>query len=38
MRCCAKGAEVEMGATLEAYPLRLTTVREYASSVIHGSS
>ena len=36
MRCYAQGDAIEMGATLEAFPLQLTSVREYASSVLHG--
>ena len=38
MRCYARGDAIEMGATLEAFPLQLTSVREYAESVLHGSS
>jgi NADH dehydrogenase len=38
MRCYAQGDAIEMGATLEAFPLQLTSVREYAESVLHGSS
>lgn len=30
----AKGDEIDMAATLERYPVRLTTVREYASGVL----
>jgi NADH dehydrogenase len=36
MRCYAQGDAIEMGATLEAFPLQLISVREYASSVLHG--
>jgi NADH dehydrogenase len=38
MRCYAQGDAVEMGATLEAFPLQLTSVREYASSVLQRTS
>jgi NADH dehydrogenase len=36
MRGYARGDATEMDATLEAFPLQLTSVREYASSVLHG--
>jgi uncharacterized protein YbjT (DUF2867 family) len=38
MRCYAQGDAIEMSATLEAFPLRLASVREYASSVLRGTS
>jgi NADH dehydrogenase len=38
MLCYAQGDAIEMGATLEAFPLQLTSVREYASSVLDGTS
>ena len=38
MRCIAQGDAIEMGATLQAFPLQLTSVREYAESVLTGSS
>ena len=36
MRCYAQGDAIPMSVTLEAFPLRLKSVREYASSVMHG--
>ena len=36
MRGYAQGDAIEMSATLEAFPLQLTSVREYASSVLQG--
>jgi uncharacterized protein YbjT (DUF2867 family) len=36
MRCYAQGDAIEMGATLEAFPLQLTSVREYAAGVLQG--
>jgi hypothetical protein len=38
MRCYAQGDAIEMSATLETFPLQLTSVREYASSVLQGAS
>jgi uncharacterized protein YbjT (DUF2867 family) len=38
MRCYAQGDAIEMSATLEAFPLQLTSVHEYASSVLRGTS
>ena len=37
MRCYARGDAIDMSATLEAFPLRLTSVREYAASVLQGT-
>ncbi len=34
MRCCAEGDAIDMRAVLEAFPLRLTSVEEYAASVL----
>jgi NADH dehydrogenase len=38
MRCYAQGSAIDMGATLETFPLQLTSVREYTESVLNGSS
>ena len=35
MRGYARGDATGMDATLEAFPLQLTSVREYAESVLH---
>jgi NADH dehydrogenase len=37
MRCYAQGDAIEMGNTLKAFPLQLTSVREYASGVVGAS-
>lgn len=34
MRCVAQGDPIDMGATLKSFPLRLRTVREYASEAL----
>jgi hypothetical protein len=33
MRCYARGDAIDMGATLEAFPLQLVSVREYVQRV-----
>lgn len=37
MRCCAQGDPIEMGETLKAFPIQLTSVRDYAQRVLGAS-
>jgi hypothetical protein len=36
MRCYARGDAIDMRETLEAIPLQLTSVRDYAHSALQG--